>query len=133
MANARRLIRDVQFQCTMASELGRAEAIERVKVAAELAPSTRHVMISCKMTRKDRILLKFKAFSSVWFKFVGVSDCWAQQTAIKRIHASLVRRGFTVWIDFERMHGSTVTFCVFTGAECAEPAHRVVGPFTAFP
>jgi hypothetical protein len=27
---------------------------------------------------------------------------------IKRVHASLVSRGYTVWIDIEKMQGSTV-------------------------
>ena len=30
------------------------------------------------------------------------------QPAIKRIHAALVQRGYTVWIDVEQMMGSTV-------------------------
>jgi hypothetical protein len=37
-----------------------------------------------------------------------VSYCWAQQDVVKRIHASLVKRGYRVWIDIEQMRGSTV-------------------------
>eukprot|EP01047_Picozoa_sp_COSAG01_P005801 COSAG01_NODE_202_length_22130_cov_167.927239_21_plen_2422_part_01 len=33
---------------------------------------------------------------------------WDHQDIIKRIHTSLVRRGYTTWIDVEKMQGSTV-------------------------
>ena len=33
---------------------------------------------------------------------------WDHQDVIKRVHASLVRRGYTTWIDVEKMQGSTV-------------------------
>ena len=33
---------------------------------------------------------------------------WGHQTTIKRINTSLKARGYTVWIDIEKMQGSTV-------------------------
>jgi hypothetical protein len=39
---------------------------------------------------------------------IMLSYNWDHQAVIKRVHASLVRRGYTVWIDIERMQGSTV-------------------------
>eukprot|EP01047_Picozoa_sp_COSAG01_P076411 COSAG01_NODE_13407_length_1589_cov_288.659732_2_plen_427_part_01 len=39
---------------------------------------------------------------------VMLSYNWDHQAVIKRVHASLVRRGYTTWIDVERMQGSTV-------------------------
>jgi male-specific lethal 1 len=37
-----------------------------------------------------------------------VSYCWEQQAVVRRVHAALVERGYTVWIDIEQMRGSTV-------------------------
>jgi hypothetical protein len=48
------------------------------------------------------------ASSSAAVKHVMVSYCWDQQPVVKRVHAALVRRGYTVWIDIEQMTGSTV-------------------------
>ena len=39
---------------------------------------------------------------------IMLSYSWEHQTVIKRIHASLVTRGYNTWIDFEKMQGSTV-------------------------
>jgi hypothetical protein len=33
---------------------------------------------------------------------------WDHQDVVKRVHGSLVRRGYTTWIDVEKMQGSTV-------------------------
>ena len=33
---------------------------------------------------------------------------WDHQPVIKRIHAALVQRGYSMWIDVEQMKGSTV-------------------------
>ena len=33
---------------------------------------------------------------------------WDHQATIKRVNSSLVRRGYTTWIDVEKMQGSTV-------------------------
>jgi hypothetical protein len=41
-------------------------------------------------------------------KHVMLSYNWDHQPVIKRIHAALVQRGYTVWIDVEQMMGSTV-------------------------
>jgi hypothetical protein len=41
-------------------------------------------------------------------KHVMMSYNWDHQPTIKRIHAALVSRGYTVWIDVEQMKGSTV-------------------------
>ena len=41
-------------------------------------------------------------------KHVMISYCWEEQPVIKRVCASLVRRGYAVWIDIEQMTGSTV-------------------------
>ena len=38
-------------------------------------------------------------------KHVMVSYCWAQQAVVKRVHAALVKRGYSVWIDIEQMRG----------------------------
>ena len=37
-----------------------------------------------------------------------MSYSWEYQAVIKRVNASLVRRGYTTWIDVEKMQGSTV-------------------------
>ena len=37
-----------------------------------------------------------------------LSYSWEQQAVIKRVHASLVARGYSTWIDYEKMQGSTV-------------------------
>ena len=39
---------------------------------------------------------------------VMLSYNWDHQSVIKRVHASLVSRGYSVWIDIEKMQGSTV-------------------------
>jgi len=39
---------------------------------------------------------------------VMLSYNWGHQTTIKRINASLQARGYSVWIDIEKMQGSTV-------------------------
>jgi hypothetical protein len=39
---------------------------------------------------------------------IMLSYNWDHQDVIKRVHASLVRRGYTTWIDVEKMQGSTV-------------------------
>ena len=39
---------------------------------------------------------------------VMLSYNWGQQDAIKRINGGLKARGYTVWIDIEKMQGSTV-------------------------
>eukprot|EP01047_Picozoa_sp_COSAG01_P007366 COSAG01_NODE_279_length_19520_cov_41.772154_19_plen_1481_part_01 len=39
---------------------------------------------------------------------IMLSYNWDHQAVIKRVHASLVRRGYTTWIDVEKMQGSTV-------------------------
>eukprot|EP01047_Picozoa_sp_COSAG01_P003920 COSAG01_NODE_123_length_25210_cov_348.799434_5_plen_1182_part_00 len=39
---------------------------------------------------------------------IMLSYNWDHQVVIKRVHASLVRRGYTTWIDVEKMQGSTV-------------------------
>jgi hypothetical protein len=39
---------------------------------------------------------------------IMLSYNWDHQAVIKRVHASLVRHGYTTWIDVERMQGSTV-------------------------
>jgi hypothetical protein len=41
-------------------------------------------------------------------KHVMMSYNWGHQPVIKRIHAALVRRGYSMWIDVEQMKGSTV-------------------------
>jgi hypothetical protein len=40
---------------------------------------------------------------------IMLSYNWDHQGVIKRVHSSLVRRGYTTWIDIEKMQGSTVT------------------------
>jgi hypothetical protein len=39
---------------------------------------------------------------------IMLSYNWDHQGVIKRVHSSLVRRGYTTWIDIEKMQGSTV-------------------------
>ena len=39
---------------------------------------------------------------------VMISYCWNEQPTIKRLHKALVARGFSIWLDIEQMHGSTV-------------------------
>ena len=39
---------------------------------------------------------------------IMLSYCWDHQATIKRVNASLQARGYTVWIDIEKMQGSTV-------------------------
>jgi hypothetical protein len=39
---------------------------------------------------------------------IMLSYNWDHQLVIKRVHASLVRRGYSTWIDVEKMKGSTV-------------------------
>jgi hypothetical protein len=37
-----------------------------------------------------------------------ISYSWNHQTVIKRVHKGLLDRGYSTWIDFEQMQGSTV-------------------------
>ena len=46
--------------------------------------------------------------NSASLQHVMMSYCWDQQAVIKRVHAALVKRGYTAWIDIEQMTGSTV-------------------------
>jgi hypothetical protein len=39
---------------------------------------------------------------------VMISYSWNHQTVIKRVHKGLLDRGYSTWIDFEQMQGSTV-------------------------
>eukprot|EP01047_Picozoa_sp_COSAG01_P044245 COSAG01_NODE_3985_length_5465_cov_3.480432_6_plen_497_part_00 len=39
---------------------------------------------------------------------IMLSYNWDHQDVIKRVHASLVRHGYSIWIDVEQMQGSTV-------------------------
>jgi hypothetical protein len=45
---------------------------------------------------------------TVGIEHIMLSYNWDHQAVIKRVHASLVRRGCTTWIDVEKMQGSTV-------------------------
>eukprot|EP01047_Picozoa_sp_COSAG01_P027718 COSAG01_NODE_1837_length_9083_cov_143.534617_2_plen_1123_part_00 len=49
---------------------------------------------------------------------IMLSYNWDCQAVIKRVHASLVRRGYTTWIDVEKMQGSTVE-AMADAVECA--------------
>eukprot|EP01049_Picozoa_sp_SAG25_P012933 SAG25_NODE_1872_length_2224_cov_213.131765_1_plen_724_part_10 len=46
--------------------------------------------------------------NSIPIEHIMLSYNWDHQAVIKRVHASLVRRGYTTWIDIEKMQGSTV-------------------------
>ena len=46
--------------------------------------------------------------AAVGGKHVMLSYNWGNQPTIKRINASLQTRGYAVWIDIEKMQGSTV-------------------------
>jgi hypothetical protein len=49
-----------------------------------------------------------QASAGVSAKHVMMSYNWDHQPVIKRIHAALVQRGYSMWIDVEQMKGSTV-------------------------
>ena len=44
---------------------------------------------------------------------------WDHQATIKRVNASLQARGYTVWIDIEKMQGSTVEVMSAAVEDCA--------------
>jgi hypothetical protein len=46
--------------------------------------------------------------SATAIEHIMLSYNWDHQAVIKRVNASLVRRGYTTWIDVEKMQGSTV-------------------------
>ena len=60
----------------------------------ELDESTRHQQRS--------------ATSSVAVEHIMLSYNWDHQATIKRVNSALQARGYAVWIDIEKMQGSTV-------------------------
>eukprot|EP01047_Picozoa_sp_COSAG01_P042494 COSAG01_NODE_3714_length_5769_cov_15.948501_2_plen_1619_part_01 len=83
----------------LASPTSGAAKSERARQSAsgalfELEEETRKaVLLADRAASIDHIMLSYN---------------WDHQDVIKRVHASLVRRGYTTWIDVEKMQGSTV-------------------------
>ena len=60
-------------------------------------------------TRRSEAVSRAKAVAVVAaVEHIMLSYNWDHQPTIKRINASLQSRGYTVWIDVEKMQGSTV-------------------------
>jgi hypothetical protein len=83
----------------LASESSGAAKSEKARQSAsgalfELEEETRQAVLAARSaTAVEHIMLSYN---------------WDHQDVIKRVHASLVHRGYTTWIDVEKMQGSTV-------------------------
>eukprot|EP01049_Picozoa_sp_SAG25_P012115 SAG25_NODE_1584_length_2729_cov_3.051331_1_plen_304_part_10 len=113
---------ELQHACALAlqnlalSDIGAGPLHARRRVMEAL-----HKLVECGMTDKAR-----RCASGALFELeeserrqseavvlpaeehIMLSYNWDHQAVIKRVHASLVRRGYTTWIDVEKMQGSTV-------------------------
>lgn len=87
---------------------GVSAALERVAEGGlndEAKKYARQALFELRPTRAGGAPVAAAAVSA---EHVMLSYNWGHQPTIKRIKASLASRGYTVWIDIEKMQGSTV-------------------------